>query len=383
MQKYDIVNGLAREFGLRRYLEICTPSTGLKFQYVDASRFDACHRLMYRSPATHDDGFDVTHRTEADTSHALVAELHATLAPAERYDIIFVDPHHTYRASRLDLLGAMCLLAPHGILVVHDCNPTDPTIVQPQFQPGSWCGVTYQAYVDFLLGGRAAGHCTVDSDYGCGVVFNTAAPVPPAWQNRRPPDSLALAWAAAADDDAGRYAFFDRHRAALLNLVTPEHFRAVHPLCRAARAATPATAAGSNAHTEDPGIHLMAGDRPIAPFACEPNTWRFRLPAGPFPLRLVSRAIAPATLNGSGDARLLGLCLHGIELHGPGGMALHRIAPDDTGFREGIHPVERSGERSWRWTSGCALLPPLPPLPEGTILTLHGRALPRYPAADA
>lgn len=383
MEKYDIVNGLAREFGLRRYLEICTSTTGLKFQYVDAGQFSTCHRLMYRCPPTHDDGFEITRRTEADTSQALVAELHASLPAAERYDIIFVDPHHTYRATRLDLLGAMCLLAPHGILVVHDCNPTDPTIVQPQFQPGSWCGVTYQAYVDFLLGGRAAGHCTVDADYGCGVVFNEAAPVPAPWRNRRPPDRLALEWAAAADDDAQRFAVFDRHRAALLNLVSPEHFRAVHPLCRAGRATTPATAAGSNAFTSDPGLHLMAGELPVAPFAAEGNTWHFRLPPGAAPLRLVSRAISPADLNGSPDARLLGVCLHGIELRGPAGELLHRIAPDDPGLREGIHPVERDPERAWRWTSGSALLPPLPPLPDGAILTLHARPLPRYPAADA
>ena len=229
MEKYDIVNGLAREFGLRRYLEICTSTTGLKFQYVDPAHFDAYHRLMYRCPPGHDDGFEITHRTEAETSHALVAELHATLPAAERYDIILVDPHHTYRASRLDLLGALCLLAPHGIMVVHDCNPTDPSIVQPQFQHGSWCGVTYQAYVDFLLGGRLAGHCTVDADYGCGVVFNEAASVPAPWRGRHPPPRLALDWAEAADDDSRRYDLFDRHRAALLNLVTPEHFRAVPP----------------------------------------------------------------------------------------------------------------------------------------------------------
>ena len=383
MEKYDIVNGLAREFGLRRYLEICTSTTGLKFQYVDPANFDACHRLMYRCPPGHDDGFAVMARTEAETSHALVAELHASLPAAERYDIILVDPHHTYRASRLDLLGAMCLLAPHGILVVHDCNPTDPTIVQPQFQPGSWCGVTYQAYVDFLLGGHAAGHCTVDADYGCGVVFNTAAPVPAPWRNRQPPHRLALDWAEACDDDAERYAFFDRHRTALLNLVSPEHFRAVHPLCRETRQPTPVTTPGSNAFTEDPGIHLVAGDQAIAPFATEAETWLFRLPPGTQRLRLVSRAISPAVLNGGKDTRTLGLCIHGIELHMAEGGLLHRIAPDDPGFLEGIHPVERSGTRAWRWTSGSALLPPLAPTPAGASLTLRARHMPRYPADDS
>ena len=68
MEKYDIVNGLAREFGLRRYLEICTPTTGKKFQYVDAEHFDVCHRLIYRCHADHDDGFETTRRTADDSS---------------------------------------------------------------------------------------------------------------------------------------------------------------------------------------------------------------------------------------------------------------------------------------------------------------------------
>lgn len=383
MEKYDIINGLAREFGLRRYLEICTSSTGLKFQYVESGQFEVCHRLMYRCPRDHDDGFEITRRTADETSHALVADLHAGLSASERYDIVFVDSFHTYRASRLDLLGAMCLLAPHGIMVVHDCNPTDATIVQPTFRPGSWCGVTYQAYVDFLLGGRGAGHCTVDTDYGCGVVFNTEAAVPASWRNAGPPSRLALDWAAASDDDDARFAFFAAHRAALLNLVTPAHFQAVHPLCRARRVPTPAMAPGSNSFTEDPGLHLVAGGASIAPFATEAGLWRFHLPANTASLRIVSRATSPAVLSGSKDVRELGICLHRIDLAGADGTPLHQVQPDDRSFREGIHPPEQAGGRVWRWTSGCALLPSLPPQPVDTVLTLHGRALPRYPVAGA
>jgi len=383
MEKYDIVNGLAREFGLRRYLEICTPTTGKKFQYVDAEHFDVCHRLIYRCHADHDDGFETTRRTADDTSHALVTELHGTLPAAERYDIVLVDPHHTYRASRLDLLGAMCLLAPHGVMVVHDCNPTDAGIVQPQFQDGSWCGVTYQAYVDFVLGGRAAGHCTVDADYGCGVVYNAQSVIPPAWRGARAPDRMALDWAAASDDDEARFAFFDQHRTVLLNLVTPAHFQAVHPLCRSHRAATPATVEGSNAFTVESDLHLLADGMRIAPFAAEPQAWKFHLPAGTRSVRVVSRAITPAMLNDANDSRMLGICLHAVEINSTTGEHLHRIAPDDTGFREGIHPVERAGEQVWRWTSGSALLPALPAPSVPTVLTLRGRQLPRYPVTES
>jgi hypothetical protein len=229
MQKYDIVNGLGRQFGFRRYLEICTPTTGTKFQFIDARWFAVRHRLIYRCADDFSDGFDITFRVAADGSAAMLGQLDATLAADARYDIVLVDPYHGYRESLMDLQGAMRLLRPGGIMVVHDCNPTDPDLVQPTFRAGPWCGVTYQAFVDFVLSVRCAAYCTVDADFGCGVVFSGGSAVPAAWRNAWPSDALARDWAAQRDNDALRFAFFQRHRAELLNLVSAERFRAVHP----------------------------------------------------------------------------------------------------------------------------------------------------------
>ena len=36
---------------------------------------------------------------------------------------------------------------------------------------GEWCGVSYKAFLDFVLSRNDLDYCTVDIDYGCGVIF--------------------------------------------------------------------------------------------------------------------------------------------------------------------------------------------------------------------
>lgn len=230
MQKFDIINAIGRQLGGTRYLEICTPTTGFRFSSVKNTVFGVRHRALYNCPAAHDDGAAITFRTPYATSHDMLRALAATLSPEERYDIVFVDPFHEYHQSVLDLNGALSLLKSDGVLVVHDCNPPNASIAAPEMSDGLWCGVTYKAFVNFLIGNRFAGHCTVDADFGCGVIFNTEAAVPEAWRGAGVSPAMARDWALMRDDDTRRFGFFEHHRHALLNLVTPDAFRAEFPL---------------------------------------------------------------------------------------------------------------------------------------------------------
>ena len=393
MEKYDIVNGLARTFQFRRYFEICTTTTGKKYQFVEAQQFETCHRLMYRCPDQYQDGQDITFRTTADSSYDLVRHLHSVLPAGARYDVIFVDPHHTYQSSIVDLHGAMCLLEPHDVLVVHDCNPTDATIVQLDYQDGDWCGVTYQAFVDFILSVRCAGYCTVDTDYGCGVVFNAAAAVPEAWRRARPSDSLVFEWHAVRDDNRQRFAFFEKHRDALLNLVSPDRFQAVYPLtrrqaCSAGESSTASAAPAGGRFTDDADLHLLADGVRIVPFAAEAGHWQFRFPAGTRALRLVSRAASPAAIGNSNDHRVLGFCIQGIAVQAGG--STETVRPDSTGFTDGVYAPEGAAPHSWRRTNGNATLPvrlsgaralddgPLDDRSGEIVLILNGHCMPRY-----
>jgi len=228
--KMEIVKLLRKKYKLGAFLEISTATTGQFFSEITHEVPDA-HRLVYNCPSGADDGMTYTYRTEASTSFELISAILADNQNHPCYDIIFVDPFHTYASSSIDLSGAFALLRPGGIMVVHDCNPPEASLTRPEFTAGGWCGVTYMAFIDFTLCRDGLDFYTVDTDYGCGVIY----------KQRPPPDSLphlpddarerlAFAWDAARHDDATRYDFFTRHRHDLLNLKTVEEFFALEGL---------------------------------------------------------------------------------------------------------------------------------------------------------
>ncbi|MDR3416430.1 MAG: methyltransferase domain-containing protein [Nevskia sp.] len=223
MKKTELVNALARRYQATSYLEICTPFTGHQYGEIDPALFRIRRRLMYRCPESFVDGLPVDFRSDSDSSYATVRQL---AEAGIRFDLIFVDPYHTYRESLTDLYGAMRLLTPDGVMVVHDCNPPDAAVAAVEFGgPGTaWSGLTYAAFIDFVSGSSRYQYCTVDTDYGCGVVFKRPSPVPGCCRHFELPEELALDWALARCDHETRFALFERNRAALLNLVSVERF---------------------------------------------------------------------------------------------------------------------------------------------------------------
>jgi hypothetical protein len=119
------------------------------------------------------------------------------------------------------------MLDPGGALVVHDCRPTDTALASPQFRVGEWCGVTYKAYLDVVLGRTDLRYLTVDTDYGCGVIRKKAMPL-----RRRIAAALGLnadrdivrGWRRLGDDYAAAWRHFEANVASLLRLVEPDAF---------------------------------------------------------------------------------------------------------------------------------------------------------------
>jgi hypothetical protein len=232
VKKYDIINALGRRYGLRRYLEICTPTTGHTYALVDGAWFEPKHRLVYNCPENADDGLDYTYRTVLQSSHEILRTVAKATDGNCRYDLIFVDPFHTLQSSSADIAAAWKMLSPDGILVVHDCNPADEAMTAATFQPGNWCGLTYRAYIDFVFSQPARRYCTVDTDYGCGVVHKRASKGEPVLSaiDKEQIRLLRLQWQILRESEETRYSFFDRHRVELLQLVSVERFVAMEGL---------------------------------------------------------------------------------------------------------------------------------------------------------
>ena len=229
--KSDIINILVERHGLKRYLEVVTPRTGFQFPKINASPLEVCDRIVYRCPFDFNDGSVVTYQVEDDGIGAALETIKKTVSG---YDIIFVDPHHTYESSWQSIVSAFEILAPQGFVVIHDCNPPTMEIAGPEFKPGEWCGVTYLAYLDFVLADARRSYLTVDTDYGVGVIrkkprrlFSTDWPfIKPThgWETRAQAYKAELWQQRQASNNEVLYDFFSRDRLYYLNLISPLEF---------------------------------------------------------------------------------------------------------------------------------------------------------------
>jgi Methyltransferase domain len=215
MRKYEIVNTLIARNAYQTYLEICTAIAGQRFSRIDRGRLRHCHRLMYRCPTSFQDGSEITLRsTNDDISHLLKKD------PAQPYDLIFIDAHHTLECSARDLQTALEMLSPAGAIVVHDCSPPTKAVATPWFHPGSWCGVMYCAYIDFVFSHPDLAYYTVDTDFGCGVIKRAST------SHALPSNSNQLIhlWHQERTRQPDMFDFFRQHRQALLHLIPVKDF---------------------------------------------------------------------------------------------------------------------------------------------------------------
>ena len=216
--KADIVNHLAAVHGYRTYLELCTATSGFLFRHIDRSRLATCHRLMYRCPHDFDDGMAIDFRSGGRDIAVCIAEIRER---GLRYDLILVDPFHEYAESYRDLQGAFDLLNEDGTMVVHDCLPPDATLAQPYYVEGPWCGVTYKAFLDFVVGRGDLRYCTVDADFGCGIIRKGGGRTD---AGDAAAHRLAHDWRSIGDDFAAAFRLFEQNQRSLLRLVSVDEF---------------------------------------------------------------------------------------------------------------------------------------------------------------
>jgi hypothetical protein len=101
----------------RRYLEIGV-QRGITFSRILAERLDAVDPNF---------GFDISSDNRDGVNFFALEsdEYFRRVSAGVHFDVIFIDGLHTYQQSRRDLLNAISLLAPGGVIVLDDVYPTD------------------------------------------------------------------------------------------------------------------------------------------------------------------------------------------------------------------------------------------------------------------
>jgi hypothetical protein len=225
--KMEIINLLAGKHGLKTYLEICTTVTGNDHERLNRALFEAPLRLMYLCPDDFSDGLPIAWRVVGEDISGAVAQIRKEVG---QIDICLVDGHHDYAMARRDIEVAYGLLAPDGIMVVHDCLPTSPALASPEMHPGLWCGVAYKAFIDFVIAHGPRACLTVDCDYGCGIFFKSMRYFPrKEWALLRLAKDLRWRfirwqWARLGDDYEKAFSLLTKHKGGLLRLISPALF---------------------------------------------------------------------------------------------------------------------------------------------------------------
>ncbi len=110
---------------------------------------------------------------------------------------------------------------------------------------------------------------------------------------------------------------------------------------------------------------------------------RFTVQAGSRDVWLASQASRPLDVGAGLDFRALGVCLAKMSIE-DGSTLPHEISLEHTALGVGYHELERSGEVTWRWTTGRAQLPEALWAHRSGDFTLRvdlaGPALPRWVA---
>jgi hypothetical protein len=86
-------------------------------------------------------------------------------------------------------------------------------------------GVSYKAYVDFVLARDDLDYCTVDTDWGCGIIvknraWNFMADGPSSVRKSK----LASDWLSIHDSDKATFELFLKNHKQLLRLISARNF---------------------------------------------------------------------------------------------------------------------------------------------------------------
>lgn len=212
LKKYDIVNHLIKKYNFNNYLEISTPTTGACYdKIIQNNGCEITKELLFYYIDSNLNNSSL--RDDLQNFNCINFDIGVSQLKQKKYDLIFVDPFHTFEQSKIDIETAYNLLSDDGIIVVHDCYPKSIDLVSDYYHKGSWCGVTYKAFIDFNMNHNMVQTYVVDCDYGCGIIFkNKKRDIP-----YKIPDNMSL-------NDVSEFNYFINNAIELLNVISCEEF---------------------------------------------------------------------------------------------------------------------------------------------------------------
>ena len=191
MKRYDIIRHLIDKRGYKSYLEIGV----LGNETFNNVPLDVKHGVDPNGCGTHSMTSD-----EFFANHC-----------KQNYDIIFIDGLHLAEQVQKDIENSLTHLNNGGIIVVHDCLPSEEYEQRREGVSGKpWTGDVWKAFASMRARRADLMMCVVDTDYGCGLIQKTN-------MSSGPISCLPINGKLTWD-------WFQKYRNELMNVITTEEF---------------------------------------------------------------------------------------------------------------------------------------------------------------
>ena len=167
--RYDIINKIISDNNFKNYLEIgvCDPEECFNRVYcenkdsVDPGVEFSKNPVKY--PHTSDEFFNKLDNGDLDKD------------PNYKWDVIFIDGLHVSEQVLKDVNNSLKHLNPKGYVLLHDCNPPEIFYAREDYyvngQQRPWNGTVWKV-IYYLRACTDLDVCTVDTDWGVGIVRN-------------------------------------------------------------------------------------------------------------------------------------------------------------------------------------------------------------------
>jgi hypothetical protein len=195
----DLLNHLAENYQLKRYLEIGVQNPDQNFNKIN------CDYKVSVDPEPNAHASFCMTSDEFFYSFITRGEMYKDkIWEKNKFDLIFIDGLHTAEQVQKDFENALRVLSPEGFIVLHDLLPEtyERTLVPRPTKTGSWNGSCWKFGCKL---GLIEDFVTVNIDNGCGVWRNGGGyyvPSPKEWSWNE----------------------FEAHKRDILNVIEWEHF---------------------------------------------------------------------------------------------------------------------------------------------------------------
>lgn len=90
-----------------------------------------------------------------------------------KFDIVFIDGLHLYEQTMRDTINSWNCLNLNGVIMIHDCLPTNCVISSRVRVTSEWTGDVWKSIVWFRESYPKIDCSVVNVDYGCGVIIKS------------------------------------------------------------------------------------------------------------------------------------------------------------------------------------------------------------------